>query len=79
MINRQIFSERLKQVLNDADMPRSEDERADAFSKIFDLNPIVAERIIDGLSSPSEDLISDIAAEFEVPPKWLSGEEEDSA
>ena len=76
MVNKEIFVERLRQLLNDAELPYSDDARAEAFGKIFDINPLVAERIIDGLSEPSEELLTDIADEFEVQPKWLTGDDD---
>jgi hypothetical protein len=74
-IQRPIFIERLNQILSDADLPKMPSERAEVFAKIFDLDVITAERIIDGLTIPTESLLNAIADEFEVTPAWLSGQE----
>ena len=75
-MNKQIFVERLRQVLNEAELPYSDGARAEAFGMIFDINPVAAERIIEGLSEPSDELLTDIAEEFEIQPKWLSGDDD---
>jgi hypothetical protein len=74
MMNRQLFAERLTQLLSEADFPRLPSERAADFAKIFDLDVITAERIIDGLTLPSETLLEAIATEFEVKSAWLKGQ-----
>jgi hypothetical protein len=74
-IHRQTFIERLNQVLSDADLPKMPADRAEVFAKIFNLDAITAERIIEGLTLPSESLLKAIAEEFEVTPSWLSGRE----
>ena len=70
---RHLFSERLNHILSEADFPRLASERAADFAKVFDLDVISAERIIDGLMFPAEALLARIAEEFEVSPAWLSG------
>jgi hypothetical protein len=74
-IQRPIFVERLNQILSEADLPKMPADRAEVFAKIFDLDVITAERIIDGLTLPTENLLNAIAEEFEVTPAWLSGQE----
>ena len=73
-IHRPLFVERLSKVLSEADFPKLPGDRAADFARIFDLDVITSERIIDGLTLPSENLLSSIAKEFEVSPEWLSGQ-----
>jgi hypothetical protein len=72
-IHRQLFTERLNQVLSEADFPVVPGERAADFAKIFELDAITAERILDGVTLPSDSLLTAIAEEFEVDATWLRG------
>ncbi len=72
-INRPLFVARLNQTLSEAEFPLFPSERAADFAKIFDLDPVTAERILDGLTLPTETLLEAIATEFEVKVEWLKG------
>ncbi|NCX93331.1 MAG: hypothetical protein EBX40_01480 [Gammaproteobacteria bacterium] len=71
------FVTRLSIVLDEAELPSAIDDRAQAFGKIFQINAIMAERILDGLTLPSPGLLQQIADEFEVNAAWLAGEGDD--
>lgn len=69
-----LFAERLNQCLDDTDAPDSIRERASILSKMTDIPKQVAWSIVEGHQFPEPSLVQKIAAEFEVDPKWLSGE-----
>lgn len=69
-----IFSERINKCLDETDAPESIRERAAILSKMVDIPKPVAWSIIEGHTFPETTLVQKIAAEFEVDPKWLSGE-----
>lgn len=69
-----IFATRLKQCLDDMGVPAYERERAIAFSKMLDIPRQQAWTLLQGQVLPDDDLLQTIANEFEVDPRWLSGE-----
>lgn len=75
MTNR-LFAERLNQELDKIEMPLREDERLDAFSKMFHLPKFKAEAMLHGVYLPDEDLLQSLAKEFEIDPNWLIGKSE---
>lgn len=68
------FAERLNSCLNDIGAPPSIRERANILCKMLNISKHQAWGLLDGLHVPDESLVQEIAAEFEVDPKWLSGE-----
>lgn len=69
-----LFSERINKCLDETDAPESIRERATILSKMVDIPKPVAWSIIEGQTFPEPNLVQKIATEFEVDPKWLSGE-----
>lgn len=68
------FAERLNDCLDDMDAPAGSRERAAILSKMLDIPKQQAWSFVEGQVLPNTDLISRIASEFEVDPKWLTGE-----
>jgi hypothetical protein len=75
MTNRQ-FSEKLNQELDSIDVPMREDERLEAFSKMFHIPKFKADAILHGVYLPDEKLLHAIADEFEINADWLIGKSE---
>lgn len=69
-----LFSERLNACLDDTDAPASMRERAAILGKMIDIPKQTAWTLLEGHTLPDQDILQKIAAEFEVDPKWLSGE-----
>ncbi len=69
-----LFSERLNACLDDTDAPASIRERAVILSKMIDIPKQSAWTLLEGHVLPDQDTLQKIANEFEVDPKWLSGE-----
>lgn len=74
MPNRKRIAEQINKLLDRADAPVNEAERADAFSQIFGLTRFESRKILNGLVVPSLDLLEKIAEEFEVKVSWITGE-----
>lgn len=68
-----IFAERLNQELDNIELPSREDERIEAFSKMFHIPKFKAEALLQGIYLPDETLLTAIALELEVDPNWLIG------
>lgn len=68
-----IFAERLNQELDTIDLPSREDERIEAFSKMFHIPKFKAEALLHGVYLPDDTLLQNIAQELEVKPDWLIG------
>jgi len=68
------FAERLNHCLNETGAPVSVRERAAILSKMLDIPKQQAWSLVAGQQLPDNDLMQRIASEFEVDPKWLSGE-----
>ena len=69
------FTERLHQQLDEIGLPQREDERIDAFAKLFHQSRFNASNILAGKIMPDQDLLEQLANEFEVSVAWLLGEE----
>ena len=69
-----LFSERLNQCLDDTGAPAPMRERAAVLSKMIDIPKQVAWSLLEGHQLPDQTILQKIAIEFEVDPKWLSGE-----
>lgn len=72
-MNIKCFSERINHELASSGFPSNEQEKARAFAKVFDISPHMAALLLKGQANPSDDLIHDIAQEFEVNVDWLKG------
>lgn len=68
------FAERLNSCFDDMDAPAGSRERAAILSKMIDIPKQQAWTLVEGQVLPDQDLIARIANEFEVDPKWLSGD-----
>ena len=75
MINRQ-FAERLNKELDSIEAPPRENERVEAFAKMFHIPKFRAEAILHGIYLPDENLLNAVANEFEVNADWLIGKSE---
>ncbi|OGV49833.1 MAG: hypothetical protein A3F46_04910 [Legionellales bacterium RIFCSPHIGHO2_12_FULL_42_9] len=75
MTNRQ-FAERLNRELDGIEAPLREDERVEAFSKMFHIPKFRAEAILHGTYLPDENLLNAVADEFEINADWLIGKSE---
>jgi transcriptional regulator with XRE-family HTH domain len=68
------FAERLNTCLDDTDAPAQVRDRALILSKMLNIPKQQAWAFLEGQQIPDSDLLQHIANEFEVDPKWLSGE-----
>ncbi|TAK77167.1 MAG: XRE family transcriptional regulator [Gammaproteobacteria bacterium] len=68
------FAQRLNSCLDDSGAPIQIRERAAILSKMIDISKQQAWSLLEGQQLPDPDLLQKIAEEFEVDPKWLSGE-----
>jgi len=68
------FADRLNSCLDDNDAPAQMRERAAILSKILDISKQQAWILLEGHTLPNPFLLQKIANEFDVDPKWLSGE-----
>ena len=75
MTNKQ-FAERLNKELDDIEAPSREDERVEAFSKMFHIPKFQAEALLHGIYLPDEHLLQTVADELEVNVDWLIGKSE---
>lgn len=66
-----LFSQRLNQALDAIDFPIKQDERIEAFAKLFKLPSVKADMILNGNLQPDSELLQAIATELEVQPEWL--------
>ena len=73
-----LFAERLNRELDNIDVPSREDERIEAFSKMFHIPKFKAEALLHGISLPDESLLESIAQELEVNPNWLVGKTDET-
>jgi len=69
-----LFSERLNRCLDDTDAPAVMRERTAILSKLIDIPKQLAWSLLEGHQFPDQSTLLKIASEFEVDPKWLSGE-----
>jgi hypothetical protein len=69
------FAERLNRCLDETDAPAYVRERALILSKMLDIPKQQAWGFLEGQQLPDATLLQRIANEFEVDPKWLSGEQ----
>lgn len=68
------FADRLNHCLDDMDAPGSIRERAAILGKMLAIPRQQAWSLLEGHQLPEPTLLSQIAGEFEVDPKWLAGE-----
>lgn len=69
-----LFAKRLNTCLDGIDAPPGARERAAILSKMLDIPKQQAWTFVEGHLLPDKDLLNRIAQEFEVDPKWLTGE-----
>lgn len=68
------FAQRLNHCLDETGAPRPMRERAAILSKLIDVPKHQAWSYLEGHQLPEKDILQQIANEFEVDPKWLTGE-----
>lgn len=68
------FAERLNSCLDDTGAPATIRERSVILGKMLDISKQQAWSLLEGYQLPDQSLLQKIAHEFEVDPKWLSGE-----
>ena len=68
------FAEKLNNCLDDSGAPSQVRERAVILSKMLHIPKHQAFSLLEGHIIPDTSLLQKIASEFEVDPKWLSGE-----
>ena len=68
------FAEKLNHCLDELDAPFQIRERATILSRMFDIPKQLAWSLLDGQQMPTPELLNQMAAEFDVDPKWLAGE-----
>lgn len=68
------FAEKLNKCLDDTDAPKNIRERSVILSKMLDISKQQAFSLLEGHVLPNDDIIQQIADEFEVDVNWLSGE-----
>ena len=68
------FAERLNSCLDDTSAPTPIRDRAVILSKMLGISKQQAWILLEGHTLPNSFLIQKIADEFDVDPKWLSGE-----
>ena len=69
-----LFLERLNECLDETEAPRSLRERAMILSKLLHIPKQQAFCLLEGKQTPNNDILKDIASEFEVDEAWLSGQ-----
>lgn len=67
------FAERLNHCLDEVDAPAQVRERAAILSKMLDIPKHQAWVLLEGHQIPESNLLNKIAHEFDVDPKWLTG------
>ena len=72
--NLKIFSERLNQCLDETGAPASARERSAILSKMINIPKPLARSLIEGQQIPDPATLQEIAKEFDIDPKWLTGE-----
>lgn len=68
------FAERLNHCLDETGAPNHTRDRAAILSKMLDIPKQQAWAFLEGHQAPNSETLERIANEFEVSPKWLSGE-----
>ena len=68
------FAERLNSCLDETNAPIQIRERAAILSKLFAIPKHQAWNLLEGYQIPDPELLQQIAKEFDVDSKWLSGE-----
>jgi len=71
--NARAFAARLQHCLDETGAPTQIRERAAILSKLIDIPKHQANALLEGREFPSDELLEQIANEFEVDTKWLSG------
>ena len=71
--NAKAFAARLRSCMDDMGAPAQLRERATLLSKILDIPKHEANALLEGREFPAPELLEQIANEFEVDTKWLSG------
>jgi hypothetical protein len=69
------FTAKLHQQLDEIGLPEREDERIDAFAKLFHQPRFKAASILSGQMIPDQELLEKLANEFEVSVNWLLDQE----
>jgi len=73
-MNTKIFSQRFNRELSMMGLPDDLNDKIKAVSKVFSVTRHLANAMIFGQSSPSPEVLDNIARILEVCPQWLSGE-----
>ena len=68
------FADRLNSCLDDTGAPPQVRERAVILSKMLDISKQQAWNLLEGLQTPTPELLERIAREFEVESNWLVGD-----
>lgn len=68
------FAERLNHCLDDMGAPPAVRERAVVLAKMLDISKQQAWSLIEGHQIPDQEILQQMAYEFEVDPTWLAGE-----
>lgn len=67
------FAERLNKCLDEVDAPTQVRERSVILSKMLDISKHEAWSLLEGRMLPNQELLQQIAEEFDVDPQWLIG------
>lgn len=67
------FAEKLNKCLDDMDAPKQVRERSVVLSKMLDISKHQAWSLLEGHIIPNQELLQQIADEFDVDPNWLAG------
>lgn len=67
------FSERLNAELDNIGVPEESIERIDVLAKLLKVPKFKAEALLNGMTTPDQQLLSVIAGELEVSEDWLLG------
>ena len=74
MVGNREFVARLKQCRDESGTPNNARERASILSKMLHIPKHQAWSFLEGQQMPEPQIVEMIAQEFEVDPKWLSGD-----
>ena len=67
------FAERLNDELDIIGVPQFTQERIDIFAKLLKVPKFKAEALLNGITTPDENLLTTLAEELEVNADWLLG------
>lgn len=67
------FAEKLNSCLDDSGAPTNARERSVVLAKMLDISKQQAWNLVEGLQLPDDNLLTQIANEFEVDREWMAG------